>query len=128
MGRRIILTAAPGEMHTFGLSMVAGFFESAGWEVAQMPEADVADAVSRQNFGVVGFSLGRETGLEALSAAIRNVRRVSCNPSLAVMVGGKSFLDRPELVSIVGADMTASDGVTAVLLAQSFLDMRASAC
>ena len=32
-GRRILLTAVPGEQHSFGLYMVAEFFRRAGWDV-----------------------------------------------------------------------------------------------
>lgn len=126
--RQILLAPAPGEQHTFGLSMVESFFRSAGWDVTSEPDLDAARLVSARRFGIVGFSLSSETKLEALGAAIRAVRRSSRNPGIGIMVGGHLFIERPELVAIVGADLTATDGLTAVLLAQSLLDLRAPAC
>jgi methanogenic corrinoid protein MtbC1 len=126
--RHVLLATAPGEQHTFGLSMVESFFRSAGWDVTSDPELDPARLVAVRRFGIIGFSLSSETRLEALGAAIRAVRRASRNPSIGVMVGGHLFMERPELVALVGADLTATDGLTAVLLAQSLLDLRAPAC
>ena len=126
--RQILLATAPGEQHTFGLSMVESFFRSAGWEVTSDSDLDPARLVSLRRFGIIGFSLSSETKLEALGATIRAVRRASKNPGIGVMVGGHLFIERPELVAIVGADLTATDGLTAVLLAQSLLDLRAPAC
>lgn len=126
--RQILLAPAPGEQHTFGLSMVESFFRSAGWDVTSEPDLDAARLVSARRFGIVRFSLSSETKLEALGAAILAVRRSSRNPGIGIMVGGHLFIERPELVAIVGADLTATDGLTAVLLAQSLLDLRAPAC
>jgi methanogenic corrinoid protein MtbC1 len=126
--RQILLAPAPGEQHTFGLSMVESFFRSSGWDVTSDSDLDPAKHVGLRRYGIIGFSLSSETKLEALSACIRAVRRASRNPGIGVMVGGHLFIERPELVAIVGADLTATDGLTAVLLAQSLLDLRAPAC
>ncbi|MEJ1937739.1 cobalamin B12-binding domain-containing protein, partial [Nostoc sp. NIES-2111] len=128
MDRQILLATAPGEQHTFGLSMVESFFRASGWDVTSDPDLDPAKLVGLRRYGIIGFSLSSETRLEALSACIRAVRRASRNPGIGVMVGGHLFIERPELVAIVGADLTATDGLTAVLLAQSLLDLRAPAC
>ena len=49
----------------------------------------------------------------------------SCNPAIGVMVGGPVFLEHPELVRRVGADASAVDAATAVLLAQRLFDLAA---
>jgi len=54
------------------------------------------------------------------------VRDASCNPAIGVMVGGPVFLQHPELVQRVGADASAVDATTAVLLAQRLLDLAAN--
>ncbi|MHB2167138.1 cobalamin B12-binding domain-containing protein [Alsobacter sp. R-9] len=129
--RRILLIAAPGERHTFGLSMVEKFFRGAGWDVASHaadPHADAARAVRRDWYAIVGFSLSCEVGLEALTTAIRRVRKASRNEGIGILVGGEYFVRYPEKALLIGADATAPDGPSAVVMAQSLLDLRARAC
>jgi MerR family transcriptional regulator, light-induced transcriptional regulator len=129
--RRVLLAPAPGESHTFGISMVEQFFRMAGWDVwagSSRLSLDIQEIVRTEFFGIVGFSLSCETRIGGLASGIRKIRRESCNPSIAIMVGGPLFLQRPELMAQVGADATASDGAMAVLRAQSLLAMRARGC
>ncbi|TXN05546.1 cobalamin B12-binding domain-containing protein [Methylobacterium sp. WL122] len=123
-GRRILLMGAPGELHTFGLAIVEQFLRKAGWHVASglasTPE-EIADLVGSESFGVVGLTLSCESRLDQLAASIQAVRRASLNPSISVMVGGPVFLEQPEHVARVGADASAVDAPTAVLLAQRLL-------
>ncbi len=123
-GRRALLVRAPGEQHSFGLSMVAEFFRRAGWEVVSAGEGEDTDpvtAVRREWFDVVGFSAGSEARLDWLPACIAAVRRASCHREVAVLVGGPVFTLRPHLARQVGADATASDGSEAPGLAESLL-------
>lgn len=123
-GRRALLVRAPGEQHSFGLSMVAEFFRRAGWEVVSAGEGEDTDpvtAVRREWFDVVGFSAGSEARLDWLPACIAAVRRSSCHREVAVLVGGPVFTLRPHLARQVGADATASDGSAAPGLAESLL-------
>lgn len=123
-GRRVLLVRAPGEQHSFGLSMVAEFFRRAGWEVVSAGEGEGTDAVTavrREWFDVVGFSAGSETRLDWLPACISAVRRSSCHREIAVLVGGPVFTLRPHLARQVGADATTSDGSAAPGLAESLL-------
>lgn len=126
-GLRILLAPAPGEQHTFGLSMVAEFFRRAGWEVVGgMAEADAdpVDMVREMWFDVVGLSVGNEARLDWLSTGIAALRRSSLNQGIGVMVGGPIFREHPEHVALVGADATAVDGRHAPMLAESLLDLR----
>ena len=122
--RRILLMGAPGELHTFGLAIVEQFMRKAGWHVvsglASTPK-EIADLVGSELFGVVGLTLSRESHLDQLAASIRAVRLASLNPSIGVMVGGPVFLEHPEYVERVGADASAVDAPTAVLLAQKLM-------
>lgn len=129
--RRILLVPAPGERHTFGLSMVEKFFRSAGWDVVSLAASPQVDAVAlarRESFAVVGFSLSCETQVEALSALIRKLRKSTRNEGLGILVGGDYFVRNPEKALMIGADATAVDGPSAVSMAQSLLDLRARAC
>ncbi|MDP4006557.1 B12-binding domain-containing protein, partial [Methylobacterium sp. NEAU K] len=124
--RRLLLMSAPGEQHTFGVRIVEQFLHRAGWVVSiglsSSPE-EIAALVASEWFGVVGLTLSNETRVDQLAMAIRSVREASCNRSIGVMVGGPVFLERPELVKQVGADASAVDAATAVLLAQRLLDL-----
>ena len=123
--RRLLLMGAPGEQHTFGVRIVEQFLRRAGWIVSSglssSPE-EIAALVASEWFAVVGLTLSNATRLEPLAHAIRSVRKASCNRTIGVMVGGPVFLERPELVAQVGADASAVDAATAVLLAQRLLE------
>jgi methanogenic corrinoid protein MtbC1 len=121
--QRILLMPTPGEQHTFGIQMVEKFFRTAGWEVfgVEHRDEDVVELTQREWFAIVGLSLASETKLDTLATAIRAIRRVSQNQSIAIMVGGPLFLERPELVNLIGADATAADGQVAVMLGQQIV-------
>lgn len=110
--RRIALVSAPGEQHTFGLSMVAEFFLQAGWNVmvgCGGPRDEAVDLAGQQWFDVIGFSVGSESRLDWLASCIKAVRAASCNPGIAVLVGGPIFTLNPEYATLVGADATSGD-------------------
>jgi MerR family transcriptional regulator, light-induced transcriptional regulator len=123
-GRRALLVRAPGEQHSFGLSMVAEFFRRAGWEVmagGAESENDPITAVRREWFDVAGFSVGSEARLDWLPGCIAAVRQASRNHSLRVLVGGPVLFVRPELAAQVGADAGCAEGSAAPTLAESLL-------
>jgi methanogenic corrinoid protein MtbC1 len=126
-GRRALLMPAPGEQHTFGLSMVAEFFARAGWEVVGVMDpmsASLQDRVTNEWFDLVGISAGSTTRLDTLIACIAAVRRHSHNRAVAVMVGGPLFALHPELIARVDADGAATDGRQAPMLAERLLSRR----
>ncbi len=125
-GRPILRLPAPGETHSFGLAMVSDFFVRAGWNVSGGPltaDRDLAEWVGQVWFAVVGFSVGCDASLDALSAGIRIVRRFSRNRSVRVMVGGPIFALHPEMAARVGADATAVDGRQAVAQANCLVSL-----
>ena len=120
-----LLVPLPGEQHTFGLYLLAEFFRRAGWGVYSMPlkaANDVVAIVRSEWFAVVGLSLSCENRLEELAKQIRIIRRASCNRRICVMVGGGIFIEHPEFVSQVGADIMAVDGRQAPSKAQDFVE------
>lgn len=117
---RALLASAPGDQHNFGLLIVDEFMHRAGWDVCSMPAASAAEIerrVKREAFEIAGLSLSQEALLSDVESLIANVRRVSLNPNIAVMVGGCVFSERPDLVAKVGADALARDGRDAVVQA-----------
>ena len=124
-GRRVLLLPARGEQQTFGLSMVAEFFHHAGWEVdCGGAGADAARLVESDWFDVVGFSAGADTRLESLKASIHDLRRVSRNRNIGVLVGGPIFAGHLERVKLVGADDCGLDGKQAPVHAERLVARR----
>jgi methanogenic corrinoid protein MtbC1 len=122
--RRILLSPAPGDQHTFGLIMVAEFFRRAHWYVCSNVEPStqaLAATLKREHFDVLGLSLGSEVRLQALREAIATLRRASRNKGLIVMVGGAPFLAAPERGEEVGADVVAGDARDAPAQAAALL-------
>lgn len=115
-GRRVLLAPAPGEQHSFGLSLVDSFLRRSGWHVEALwgaQEAEILRAARTDAFDLIGFSLSCDSLLDRLSAMIRAVRRVSSNRSVKILVGGSAFTIYPERVALVGADASAQDAAGA---------------
>jgi methanogenic corrinoid protein MtbC1 len=126
---RVVLCALAGERHIFGVDMVACFMRHACWDVEVQKDVearDVADAVARGWFAILGFTLSAESGLEALCRAIQSGRAASVNPAIGVLVGGPLFRAQPNLVAQVGADAMANDAASASLLAKKLLLLQQS--
>lgn len=126
-GQVAVFTPAPGEQHVFGLMLVEEFFRRAGWDAVSQPAEKALPFVRRRFVTMIGFSAGDEDRLGPLAMLITKVRAASRNPQLIVLVGGKCFIDRPELVGQVGADATARDAQEAVTVMQRYLEAKAAA-
>lgn len=121
-GYRALLAPVPGEQHIFSVLMVDEFFRRADWDVWTMPaatEIELLDLVRRESFDMAGLSISCEAWLPQLKSLIACLRAASRNRELVVMVGGRPFVENPQLVSSVGADATAADGREAVKQANS---------
>ncbi|WP_407522597.1 cobalamin B12-binding domain-containing protein [Methylobacterium oryzisoli] len=130
-GRRVLLVPAPGETHTFGLTMVSHFFSEAGWDVASevsWHQTGPFEQLRDEWFDVVGISLSCDVFLEALADVVPVIRRASCNRDLRILVGGPAFENRPDRVRRVGADAAALDARDAPGIAATLLDLRVRAC
>jgi MerR family transcriptional regulator, light-induced transcriptional regulator len=113
-----LLAPLPGEQHSLGILMVEEFFRRAGWDVwvpLGISQSDLLTLASQERFDVVGFSVSGEGLLDRIASGIQDVRKVSANPDIAVMVGGRFFNEHPEYVAQVGADATDLDGSQAVV-------------
>lgn len=125
-GPRALCVALPGEQHVFGAQLVGEFLRRARWDVWDAPgasERDILGLAEREWFALVGISISAEGQFEALAALVRQLRRVSLNPDLRIMVGGRPFEEHPEWATLVGADATARDGRDAVAKAQGLLEL-----
>jgi methanogenic corrinoid protein MtbC1 len=123
--RHLLIAAAPGEQHSFGVAILSDLFRRAGWVVQAesiLSRTALMTMVRRNWFDVVGLSVSAEGGLKGLPAVIRALRRTALNPGVGVMVGGKAFADHPERAQFVGADATARDGQSALFEADTMVE------
>jgi len=98
----------------------------AGWDVWDVPggsDSDILSLVQNEWFAIVGVSISSADQLEKLAGFLRNLRRVSLNRAVGVMVGGIPFSAHPERVALVGADTTAIDGRDAVMQAERLIQL-----
>ena len=123
--RSILLGVAPGEQHTFGVTLAAEFFRRHGWQVSNLcglTSDFVLERIASTSYHAAGFSLHNENCYAALAETIRAARGRSRNPNLLILVGGDYFARNPAAVSEVGADLSAGDAHRAVVAAESALD------
>jgi hypothetical protein len=130
-GRRALLAPTPLEKHDLGhamfyLVLISEFFRRDGWEAWIEPDPkarEFADVVRQEWFDVVEFLVSGDKQLDALASRIRMVRRESQNRSIGVMVCGQVFIEHPELVLLVGADLTATDARQGAVQAQQLVGL-----
>jgi len=126
-GPSILLATACADQHVFGVVMVAEFFRQDAWRVWSEPGAttgQIAASLARDRFDVVGLSATKDVDPDAMGSEIATYRKASRNTALRVLVGGRLFLETPELVADVGADALAEDARGAPSAARSLLSGR----
>lgn len=125
--RRALLMPLYGEQHSFGISLIAEHFRRDGWRVwggpSQTPD-EIRELASEQWFEVIGLSSSNLPDPCHLTETIANLRRRSINRQVTILVGGKVFAERPELVRTVGADATGLDGRQALSHIQELLGFK----
>jgi hypothetical protein len=130
-GHRALLAPTPREKHElsyamFCLVLMSEFFRRDGWDAWIEPEPtsrEFAKVIRREWFDVVEFLVGGDQQLDALASRIQMIRRESPNRSIGVMVYGQVFIEHPELVMLVGADLTATDVRQGALQAQRLVGL-----
>lgn len=129
---RILLATVPGDQHSFGISMLGGFFQRAGWDVCGAggltSRRELVSLAEAEWVDVIALSLSSDLLYDKLARLISALRQASRNPSVFVMVGGPYFLGHPENAVVAGADAVASDAPDALRQAGSRLGFALSRC
>lgn len=113
-----------GEMHSFGIRMVDELFRRAGWRTLCEPNSrinDVLAMVGNESFHLLGIGITSEAQVPFVKELIRQVRKVSHNRHILVLVGGSYIVGRPDLAASIGADFSASDGREAIAIAETVI-------
>lgn len=123
VGRRIVLSCSPGELHGVGLRMIADFLEGDGWEVLELgadtPTADLLAIVGSERPDAVGVSTALSLHLAEAEETVRRLKALDAAPF--VLVGGAAYGGDPDLAARIGADAYAADAATTSdLLRQRF--------
>ncbi len=111
-GRALLATIA-GEQHSFGLFVAEDFLRRSGWSVRTAISASRAALLTRvgqERFDLIGLSASCDHLLDQFGSTIQALRRASLNRHVTIVVGGRIFVESPELVVRVGADAMATDG------------------
>lgn len=122
--RRVLMVVAPGDDHNFGNQIVQKFLKAAGWSVVTEIGSDpqkIIDIVANEWLAIVGFSISGTAHIQSLTNTIKKIRASSLNPHIGIMIGGAMIANRPELVEEIGADGTANNAASAVILAKKLL-------
>ncbi len=124
LSRCALLTPAPGEQHTFGLSVVDDAFRRAGWEVdccGCNEEAEMFRLIASNHYQIMGVSVSVERSLSELAGISRKLRAHSRNKSIVLLAGGSMVMQNPQGAIDAGFDLLAVDSVSAVALADTVL-------
>jgi len=125
--RRVMVLPVPGSQHTFGAAMVADFFRREGWDVAgshDLARSEVLRLVRKEWFDVIALSISSPTQLISTTTLIADIRKLSSNKGILIMVGGPLALSVPDLAARAGADIVTLDARQAVDVAGRAVPVR----
>lgn len=123
-GKSALFTPMPGDQHSLGTLIISECFQRGGWDVETLIEpqqSDSFEAISTTSFDVIGLTVTTDVYIDALPKLLTAMRSVSCNPNMAIMIGGPALGYDPELARKLGADGTAADASAALQLADELV-------
>ena len=123
-GRKILLSTLPGDQHSLGTLIISEIFQRDGWDVETMIEpqqSDIFRSVSENAFDVIGLTVTTDFHIGTLPKLLTAIRNVSCNPKIAIMIGGPALGYDPARAIALGADGTALDAAAALTLADKLV-------
>jgi len=105
----VVLCAAPGEQHTLAIQLLGELLRHAGWGAQVDPGLDLdelLDLVAAEHVVMVGMSVNSLPMVAFAENFVAQVKAASCNPDIAVMLGGAAM--NAELASRLGAVFSPS--------------------
>ncbi len=122
---KAVITAAPGEFHEIGAWMVSDLLEQDGWQVsylgANTPDQDLIKLLDEYLPDLLVLSVTMPFNLDKAKALVAAVRENSIHRSMRILVGGRVFVDNPELEKAIGADGLAANLDEALRITRSWV-------
>ncbi|MDF1836311.1 MAG: cobalamin-dependent protein [Planctomycetota bacterium] len=122
-GKTALLSSVEGDDHSFGVQVVSGYLQIAGWRTVCLgvdtPAAELARAAHDFRADVILLGATMDVQVHGVIESIQRIREQS--PASKVLVGGSAFARDPELWQKVGADHQAKNGQDAVRLANTYV-------
>lgn len=125
--RRALFAPMPGEQHSLGTVMIDDIFRRGGWQTDRLCETQAAELLKRVEddwFDIIGLTVSCDCHIGPVRSLIAAMRKISKNPHVCVMVGGRIFSADPDLATQVGADGTARNAKTAPRVAEDLVRER----
>ena len=126
--RSALFSPMPGEQHSFGTLMITECFQRAGWETDALIEPTQSELIgkcAKMHYDLIGLTVSCDYSTASLVNLVKTIRVVSCNPKARIVVGGRVINEQPDLVAQCGADATAVDATSAVVLADRLVPIQA---
>lgn len=124
---RALFASMPGDQHSFGAVLLDEMFRRAGWRTERLSEAEKTDllrAAGGSWFDMIGLTISCDCHIGELTSIVAALRKISQNPHVCIMVGGRLFSANPDLAVQVGADATARDAKLALKVAGDLVRKR----
>lgn len=119
---KVVIAAAPNELHEVGASMVANLLEQHGWKVdylaANVPQEDLLEYLRVNKPCFLGLSVVMPFNLAGVREIIDLIRNDVSICYIKIMVGGAAFKHSEVLWRQVGADAYAVDAHAAIKIAR----------
>lgn len=127
-GPTLLAAAAETERHVVGLRMVCDLLELEGWQTvllgASVPVESLVAMAHQLRPAAVALSATIAPHAPQVRNAIAALRAAELEPVPVIAVGGRLFLDNPELATRLGADLTAPDAAALVRALQQRVQQR----
>ncbi len=106
---KVVVLNPPIEQHEMGSRMVADFFLLAGFDVtfigANTPDHAIISALKSISPEFIVISVLNYYHLVSIGKIIKKIRTIEECKDLTIIVGGRAFQGREDLVKNIGADM-----------------------
>ncbi len=115
--RKLVAACVEGELHEFGIRMLADFFEMEGWDThflgANTPEESIVSSLDEVSADLLLVGVTMHDRVAQAQSLIERVR-ASTAASVPILVGGYTFRTVFDLWRKVGADGSAADAAEAL--------------
>jgi len=122
--RTALFSPMPGDQHNFGALMIEEVFNRGGWNSGSLvapTQKELLDEVAGQALDLLGLTISSDCSSDTIGRLISAVRGVSANPGIQVLIGGSMVNADRGIVDRVGADGTAEDAKSALVVADQLV-------